>query len=116
MPPTNKRKHTLLPRPIPNVDQLITMHASLIRRQLGGLIPPKIATPKLVVSLIARNDGSRAYSKFAHFRSLEDPEQVWDPLLNFTQNFPREMLPLVSVDLKAASSMERTRQGHLLLG
>ncbi|KAF8223924.1 hypothetical protein L208DRAFT_1411184 [Tricholoma matsutake] len=24
------------------------MHASLIRRQLGGLIPPKIATPKLV--------------------------------------------------------------------
>ena len=27
------------------------MHASLIRRQLGGLIPPKIATPKLVVRL-----------------------------------------------------------------
>jgi hypothetical protein len=25
------------------------MHASLIRRQLGGLVPPKIATPKLVV-------------------------------------------------------------------
>ncbi|KAF8875660.1 mitochondrial F1-F0 ATP synthase subunit F of fungi-domain-containing protein [Infundibulicybe gibba] len=24
------------------------MHASLIRRQLAGLIPPKIATPKLV--------------------------------------------------------------------
>ncbi|KAF8817344.1 hypothetical protein BYT27DRAFT_7201783 [Phlegmacium glaucopus] len=24
------------------------MHATLIRRQLGGLIPPKIATPKLV--------------------------------------------------------------------
>ncbi|EKM75516.1 ATP17 subunit F of the F0 sector of mitochondrial F1F0 ATP synthase [Agaricus bisporus var. burnettii JB137-S8] len=24
------------------------MHASLIRRQLGGLVPPKIATPKLV--------------------------------------------------------------------
>ncbi|PPQ68527.1 hypothetical protein CVT25_005449 [Psilocybe cyanescens] len=24
------------------------MHVSLIRRQLGGLIPPKIATPKLV--------------------------------------------------------------------
>lgn len=29
---------------------LIAMHASLIRRQLGGLIPPKIATPRLVVS------------------------------------------------------------------
>jgi hypothetical protein len=27
------------------------MHASLIRRQLGGLVPPKIATPKLVVSV-----------------------------------------------------------------
>ncbi|EDR01727.1 uncharacterized protein LACBIDRAFT_295540 [Laccaria bicolor S238N-H82] len=26
------------------------MHASLIRRQLGGLVPPKIATPKLVSS------------------------------------------------------------------
>ncbi|KAJ4501152.1 mitochondrial F1-F0 ATP synthase subunit F of fungi-domain-containing protein [Lentinula lateritia] len=25
------------------------MHASLIRRQLGGLVPPKIATPKFVV-------------------------------------------------------------------
>lgn len=25
------------------------MHASLVRRQLGGLIPPKIATPSLVV-------------------------------------------------------------------
>ncbi|KAF7288879.1 ATP synthase subunit f, mitochondrial [Mycena indigotica] len=24
------------------------MHASLIRRSLGGLVPPKIATPKLV--------------------------------------------------------------------
>jgi len=24
------------------------MHASLIRRQLGGLVPPKIATPNLV--------------------------------------------------------------------
>ncbi|KAF5315242.1 hypothetical protein D9619_007501 [Psilocybe cf. subviscida] len=24
------------------------MHASLVRRQLSGLIPPKIATPKLV--------------------------------------------------------------------
>ncbi|KJA16314.1 hypothetical protein HYPSUDRAFT_207186 [Hypholoma sublateritium FD-334 SS-4] len=24
------------------------MHASLIRRQLGGLVPPKIATPRLV--------------------------------------------------------------------
>ncbi|KAJ3933821.1 MAG: mitochondrial F1-F0 ATP synthase subunit F of fungi-domain-containing protein [Lentinula lateritia] len=24
------------------------MHASLIRRQLGGLVPPKIATPKFV--------------------------------------------------------------------
>ncbi|KAF4621855.1 hypothetical protein D9613_012099 [Agrocybe pediades] len=24
------------------------MHATLIRRQLGGLVPPKIATPKLV--------------------------------------------------------------------
>lgn len=25
------------------------MHASLIRRSLGGLVPPKIATPRLVV-------------------------------------------------------------------
>ncbi|KAH6907562.1 hypothetical protein BKA70DRAFT_1372185 [Coprinopsis sp. MPI-PUGE-AT-0042] len=24
------------------------MHASLVRRSLGGLVPPKIATPKLV--------------------------------------------------------------------
>jgi len=24
------------------------MHATLIRRQLGGLVPPKIATPRLV--------------------------------------------------------------------
>lgn len=29
-----------------------TMHASLIRRQLGGLVPPKIATPKLVVCIL----------------------------------------------------------------
>ena len=28
------------------------MHATLIRRQLGGLIPPKIATPKLVVRFL----------------------------------------------------------------
>jgi len=34
-------------RPIPNSLQRI-MHASLVRRQLQGLIPPKIATPKLV--------------------------------------------------------------------
>lgn len=27
------------------------MHASLIRRQLGGLVPPKIATPSHLVSL-----------------------------------------------------------------
>jgi len=27
------------------------MHATLIRRQLGGLVPPKIATPKLVVRI-----------------------------------------------------------------
>ncbi|KAH8822593.1 mitochondrial F1-F0 ATP synthase subunit F of fungi-domain-containing protein [Flagelloscypha sp. PMI_526] len=26
------------------------MHASLVRRQLSGLVPPKIATPKLVAS------------------------------------------------------------------
>jgi hypothetical protein len=26
-----------------------TMHASLIRRQLGGLVPPKIAAPSLLV-------------------------------------------------------------------
>lgn len=25
------------------------MRPSLVRRQLGGLVPPKIATPKLVV-------------------------------------------------------------------
>jgi hypothetical protein len=30
---------------------LSSMHASLIRKQLGGLIPPKIATPTILVSL-----------------------------------------------------------------
>jgi hypothetical protein len=28
------------------------MHSTLIRRQLGGLVPPKIATPKLVVRIL----------------------------------------------------------------
>lgn len=30
------------------------MHATLIRRQLGGLVPPKIATPNLVVGILPR--------------------------------------------------------------
>ena len=30
------------------------MHATLIRRQLGGLVPPKIATPNLVVGVLLR--------------------------------------------------------------
>jgi len=28
---------------------VLAMHASLIRRQLGGIVPPKIATPSLLV-------------------------------------------------------------------
>lgn len=28
---------------------ILAMHASLVRRQLGGIIPPKIATPSLLV-------------------------------------------------------------------
>jgi hypothetical protein len=35
------------------------MHATLIRRSLGGLVPPKVATPRLVVRLQA---GTKGYS------------------------------------------------------
>lgn len=46
---------TSLSDPLRTLTSTLTMHASLIRRQLGGLIPPKIATPKLVVRLSELN-------------------------------------------------------------
>ena len=39
----------MLPDPFRLLLAKFTMHASLIRHNLGGLVPPKIATPKLVV-------------------------------------------------------------------
>ncbi|OJA15931.1 hypothetical protein AZE42_02641 [Rhizopogon vesiculosus] len=51
------------------------MHASLVRRQLGGIIPPKIATPSLLTS------GSGA--------SLT-------PLVNFYSKLPKGPAPSVS--------------------
>ncbi|KAJ8587063.1 hypothetical protein M405DRAFT_742545 [Rhizopogon salebrosus TDB-379] len=51
------------------------MHASLVRRQLGGIIPPKIATPSLLTS------GSGA--------SL-------NPLVNFYSKLPKGPAPSVT--------------------
>ena len=39
----------MLPDPFRLLLAKFTMHASIIRHNLGGLVPPKIATPKLVV-------------------------------------------------------------------
>ena len=43
-------KGSLFPTPSDVFQHTHQMHATLIRRSLGGLVPPKIATPKLVVS------------------------------------------------------------------
>lgn len=43
-------KSSLFPTPSDVLQHTHQMHATLIRRSLGGLVPPKIATPKLVVS------------------------------------------------------------------
>jgi hypothetical protein len=46
-PPCRPGPHTSQPFPT------TTMHASLIRRQLGGLVPPKVAAPTLLVRACA---------------------------------------------------------------
>lgn len=43
------------------------MHASLVRRQLGGLIPPKIASPGLLVRSLYQKATRKAPAKFVLF-------------------------------------------------
>ncbi|KAF8838486.1 hypothetical protein PAXRUDRAFT_823763 [Paxillus rubicundulus Ve08.2h10] len=56
------------------------MHASLIRRQLGGLIPPKVATP----SLLSAGSG-----------------EGLAPLVNFYSKLPKGAAPPTAGGLKA---------------
>jgi hypothetical protein len=64
------------------------MHASVIRRQLGGLIPPKIATPGHLVSTTAHlileaiHDSKLTFLPFFRdffYGSLEVPAKVFRP-------------------------------------
>lgn len=54
------------------------MHATLIRRQLGGLVPPKIATPKLVVRQISLDNEDRLSMLIFFLFSLEDPGMAYN--------------------------------------
>ena len=52
------------------------MHASLVRRQLSGLVPPKIATPKLVVSEACYQQ-SWMLAHFSSALSFSSVRRVW---------------------------------------
>lgn len=95
-----------------NLVCITIMHASLIRRQLGGLIPPKIATPKLVVSLTSSMQAQ--LTPILHVRPAS-PAQDLGLSSIFTLNFQKDKLPSVSAVSKADISVGVTRQGSQLL-
>ena len=76
-----------LNRTYTNVDQHNSMHATLIRRQLGGLIPPKIATPKLVVRFLPSLSTHHFHLIFP--ASRVDPVLGWDLVVDFYSKLPK---------------------------
>lgn len=64
------------------------MHASLIRRQLSGLVPPKIASPSILVSLLSLSSTNPL--KYSHF-PLQSAGKGADlsPLVAFYSKLPK---------------------------
>ena len=107
-------KGSLFPTPSDVFQHTHQMHATLIRRSLGGLVPPKIATPKLVVSAaLYLNLFDSPLIYFALYDSLVDRARVYLLSSSSIQNCPRATLLPVQEVSKVVSSPERTRQESL---
>ena len=53
-------------KPFPHTLRII-MHASLVRRQLGGIVPPKVASPTLLVRFKKLDDSTSLTTPFVGF-------------------------------------------------
>lgn len=85
-----------------------TMQPSLVRRQLGGLVPPKIATPSILVkSLISCRRHLALNTKHSHRVKAKD----WLHWLTFTPSCPRvQHPPLLLEGSRRDTSTARTLQ------
>ena len=69
------------------------MYASLIRRQLGGLIPPKIATPSHLVSPPSHLPVVSDFLHLIFFSQSGGSGEGLSPLVNFYSKLPKGAPP-----------------------
>jgi len=84
------------------------MNPTLIRRQLGGLVPPKIATPGLVVINSSNFQGKQL--TLALNASPVDRVLLFSHLSIFIRSYQKEQRLIVCLVSKDAFSLAATRQ------
>lgn len=72
----------------------IIMHPSLVRRQLGGIVPPKVASPTLLVRFLGKR-GNSATLTFSLVSSVQTGGQGGSltPLVDFYSKLPKGPAP-----------------------
>lgn len=76
----------------------IIMHPSLVRRQLGGIVPPKVASPTLLVRFLGEKKGDFCHVDFSWVSSVQTGGHGGSltPLVDFYSKLPKGPAPQTS--------------------